>query len=55
MAAQNRISTMSRQVPQVDPEGLLEYSVVFNDRSLNHMSAVFQQVMRDISGTLKRA
>ncbi|WP_417547949.1 aminotransferase class V-fold PLP-dependent enzyme [Marinobacter segnicrescens] len=46
---------MSRQVPQVDPEGLLEYSVVFNDRSLNHMSAVFQQVMRDISGTLKRA
>ncbi|SFR76111.1 aspartate aminotransferase [Marinobacter daqiaonensis] len=45
---------MSRQVPQVDPQGLLEYSVVFNDRSLNHMSAVFQQVMRDISGTLKR-
>lgn len=45
---------MSRQVPQVDPDGLLEYSVVFNDRSLNHMSALFQQVMRDISGTLKR-
>ncbi|MFC4261022.1 aminotransferase class V-fold PLP-dependent enzyme [Marinobacter lacisalsi] len=45
---------MSRQVPQVDPEGLLEYSVVFNDRSLNHMSAVFQQVMRDISATLKQ-
>lgn len=45
---------MSRQVPRVDPEGLLEYSVVFNDRSLNHMSAVFQQVMRDISATLKR-
>jgi aspartate aminotransferase-like enzyme len=45
---------MSRQVPQVDPEGLLEYSVVFNDRSLNHMSAVFQQVMCDISATLKR-
>lgn len=45
---------MSRQVPQVDPEGLLEYSVVFNDRSLNHMSAVFQQVMRDVSATLKR-
>ncbi|GGY70046.1 aminotransferase class V-fold PLP-dependent enzyme [Marinobacter zhanjiangensis] len=45
---------MSRQVPQVDPEGLLEYSVVFNDRSLNHMSTVFQQVMRDISATLKR-
>lgn len=45
---------MSRQVPQVDPEGLLEYSVVFNDRSLNHMSAVFQQVMCDVSTTLKR-
>ncbi|MFL1483590.1 aminotransferase class V-fold PLP-dependent enzyme [Marinobacter sp. LN3S78] len=45
---------MSRQVPQVDPDGLLEYSVVFNDRSLNHMSALFQQVMRDISATLKR-
>lgn len=45
---------MSRQVPQVDPEGLLEYSVVFNDRSLNHMSAVFQRVMRDIAATLKR-
>ncbi len=45
---------MSRQIPQVDPDGLLEYSVVFNDRSLNHMSALFQQVMRDISATLKR-
>lgn len=44
---------MSRQVPQVDPDGLLEYSVVFNDRSLNHMSSVFQQVMRDISSALK--
>jgi len=29
---------MSKQIPIVDPEGLLEYSVVFNDRSLNHMS-----------------
>jgi aspartate aminotransferase-like enzyme len=37
----------------VDPDGLLEYSVVFTDRSLNHMSASFQQVMRDISATLK--
>lgn len=43
---------MSRLVPEVDPDGLLEYSVVFNDRSLNHMSARFQQVMRDISHTL---
>ena len=37
----------------VDPDGLLEFSVVFTDRSLNHMSATFQQVMRDISGMLK--
>lgn len=37
----------------IDPDGLLEYSVVFTDRSLNHMSAAFQQVMRDISGMLK--
>lgn len=44
---------MSRQYPQVDPDGLLEYSVVFTDRALNHMSAFFQQVMRDISATLK--
>lgn len=37
----------------VDPDGLLEYSVVYTDRSLNHMSAAFQGVMRDISRTLK--
>lgn len=37
----------------VDPDGLLEYSVVFTDRSLNHMSQTFQQAMRDISDTLK--
>ena len=40
-------------LPNVDPEGLLEYSVVYTDRALNHMSASFQQVMRDISRTLK--
>ncbi|MDX1497243.1 MAG: alanine--glyoxylate aminotransferase family protein, partial [Salinisphaeraceae bacterium] len=45
---------MSRQFPQVDPEGLLEYSVVFTDRSLNHMSQLFQQVMRDLSSNLKQ-
>ncbi|WP_439133599.1 aminotransferase class V-fold PLP-dependent enzyme [Pseudomaricurvus sp.] len=44
---------MSGLLPDIDPEGLLEYSVVFTDRSLNHMSQAFQQVMRDISGTLK--
>ncbi len=37
----------------VDPDGLLEYSVVFTDRSLNHMSASFQDVMKGISSTLK--
>lgn len=45
---------MSRQFPSVDPEGLLEYSVVFTDRSVNHMSRLFQQAMRDISSTLKQ-
>ncbi|MBL4721036.1 MAG: alanine--glyoxylate aminotransferase family protein [Alphaproteobacteria bacterium] len=41
--------------PEIDPDGLLEYSVVFTDRSLNHMSQSFQGVMRDISDTMKRA
>lgn len=39
--------------PDVDPDGLMEFSVVFTDRSLNHMSAKFQHVMRDISGMLR--
>jgi aspartate aminotransferase-like enzyme len=42
-------------LPDVDPDGLLEYSVVYTDRALNHMSGRFQQVMRDISGVLKEA
>ena len=37
----------------VDPDGLMEFSVVFTDRSLNHMSQSFQGVMRDISSMLK--
>tara|TARA_R110002033_G_scaffold76033_2_gene127704 strand:- start:118 stop:1242 length:1125 start_codon:yes stop_codon:yes gene_type:complete len=37
----------------VDPQGMDEFSVVFTDRSLNHMSAAFQKVMKDISGMLK--
>ena len=41
-------------LPDVDPDGLLEYSVVYSDRSLNHMSMSFRQVMNDISETLKR-
>lgn len=38
---------------QIDPNGLDEFSVVFTDRSLNHMSALFQGVMRDISDMLR--
>lgn len=41
-------------VPDVDPDGLLEYSVVYTDRALNHMSRSFQGVMKDISATLKK-
>ncbi|MEC9459996.1 MAG: aminotransferase class V-fold PLP-dependent enzyme [SAR324 cluster bacterium] len=41
-------------LPEIDPEGLLEYSVVYTDRSLNHMSQSFQAVMNDISVTLKK-
>ena len=41
-------------LPDVDPDGLLEYSVVFTDRALNHMSQSFQGSMRDISATLKK-
>ncbi|MDV6374728.1 aminotransferase class V-fold PLP-dependent enzyme [Deinococcus arenicola] len=39
--------------PDIDPNGLLEYSVVYTDRSLNHMSAAFQTVMKDLSTELK--
>jgi aspartate aminotransferase-like enzyme len=41
-------------LPDVDPDGLLEYSVVYSDRAMNHMSQSFQGVMRDISRTLKQ-
>ncbi|MFT7649738.1 MAG: aspartate aminotransferase-like enzyme [Candidatus Poriferisodalaceae bacterium] len=44
---------MPALLPDVDPEGLLEYSVVYTDRAVNHMSQSFQGVMRDISTTLK--
>jgi aspartate aminotransferase-like enzyme len=40
-------------LPQIDPEGLLEFSVVYTDRALNHMSQRFQGVMKDISAILK--
>ncbi len=39
--------------PDIDPDGMLEFSVVFTDRSLNHMSKAFQEVMNDISTTLR--
>jgi aspartate aminotransferase-like enzyme len=42
-------------LPNVDPDGLLEFSVVYTDRSLNHMSKQFQQVVKDISAILKEA
>ncbi|MGR3502794.1 aminotransferase class V-fold PLP-dependent enzyme [Pseudaestuariivita sp.] len=42
-----------KDIVSVDPEGLEEFSVVFTDRSLNHMSQVFQGVMNDISSMLK--
>lgn len=45
---------MPALLDSIDPNGLEEFSVVFTDRSLNHMSASFQQVMRDISGMLKQ-
>jgi aspartate aminotransferase-like enzyme len=44
---------MPALLPQPDADGLLEYSVVYTDRALNHMSNSFQGVMRDIARTLK--
>jgi len=40
-------------LPNIDPDGLLEYSVVYTDRSLNHMSQSFQNVMNGVSTSLK--
>jgi len=42
-------------LPNVDPDGLMEFSVVYTDRSLNHMSEEFKRVMVDISSVLKDA
>lgn len=44
---------MSLPRRDVDPDGLLEYSVVFTDRSLNHMSRRFVGVMQDINDVLR--
>jgi len=46
---------MPALLPDVDPDGLLEYSVVYTDRALNHMSRRFGQVMRDIDEILREA
>ncbi len=40
-------------LPDVDPDGLLEYSVVYTDRALNHMSRAFQRVMNEVAHTLE--
>jgi aspartate aminotransferase-like enzyme len=45
---------MPSLLPTVDPDGLLEYSVVYTDRAVNHMSQSFQGAMNDISATLKK-
>jgi len=45
---------MSDHASPVDPDGLLEYSVVYTDRALNHMSARFQRVLNDVSALLKQ-
>ena len=44
---------MPSLLPNIDPDGLLEFSVVYTDRALNHMSQRFQGVMTDISSMLK--
>ena len=44
---------MPALLPNIDPDGLLEFSVVYTDRALNHMSKRFQGVMKDISSILK--
>jgi aspartate aminotransferase-like enzyme len=44
---------MPALLPNIDPDGLLEFSVVYTDRALNHMSKRFQGVMKDISAILK--
>ena len=44
---------MAGLLSDIDPDGLLEFSVVYTDRALNHMSQKFQGVMKDISSILK--
>jgi aspartate aminotransferase-like enzyme len=44
---------MNMTASPVDPDGLMEFSVVFTDRSLNHMSKAFQGVMNDLYAMLR--
>ena len=46
---------MPSLLPHIDSDGLLEYSLVFTDRSLNSMSKSFQGVMNGILAALKTA
>lgn len=48
-----KVNLMPSLLPEIDPDGLLEYSVVYTDRALNHMSMSFRMVMIDISKTLQ--
>jgi aspartate aminotransferase-like enzyme len=52
-SSRQRSESPKKRTPSPDPDGLLEYSVVYTNRSLNHMSGKFQQVMKDISSNLK--
>jgi aspartate aminotransferase-like enzyme len=45
---------MAGLLPNIDPDGLLEYSVVYTDRALNHMAQSFQTVLTDISRSLQQ-
>ena len=45
---------MPSLLPHIEPDGLLEYSVVYTDRAYNHMSPTFMGAMRDISAMLKQ-
>ena len=49
------VRDMTLPLEDVDPDGLLEYSVVFTDRSLNHMSKRFVSVMQNINRILRSA
>jgi len=45
---------MTALLPNIDPDGLMEFSVVYTDRALNHMSKRFQGVMREVNRILRQ-